>query len=121
MPRTFSMTSYPLLKVLVPVALLVLLAGLYLFFTQPSSDGSLDPKVLLYFIVVAIALALASLLWRRREAVTVVLPSDRLKEASDKELDSILAELQAKRDAGELDQDRYQKAKARILKAKRRK
>jgi hypothetical protein len=111
MPRTLTLTRYPLLKVSLPLGLLILLAGLVVFFTNAN-----DAMMLLPFLVVAALVAFAGLLWRKREAVEMVLPTDRLHERSRKELQGILETLDASKAKGELTEERYQKARDRIVK-----
>lgn len=111
MARTFSTTRYPLLKFLVPLAVLVFAIGLYQFLQAAEKD----PMVILPWVVAAAALAFASLLWRRKEDVTVLLPSDRLQGAKRQDLDAVLHTLDEQRERGELSPERYTKARNRVL------
>jgi len=113
MARTIATTRYPLLKFLVPVAAVVLLIGVWLFWDQPDPK---DPQPLLFFALGAAAIAFGSLLWKRKENVTVLLPSDRLHEASRQDLQGILETLEKQREKGELSPERYTKARNRVLK-----
>jgi len=110
--RQVSFTRYPLLKFLIPLAVVVLGVGLVLFL---QADDPKDPGILLPWIVAAAAVAFASLLWKRKEQVTVLLPSDRLQEASRTDLEGILETLEQKRDKGELTPERYTKARNKVL------
>ncbi|MCA1818566.1 MAG: hypothetical protein ABR562_00495 [Thermoplasmatota archaeon] len=112
MAKTISLTRYPLLKVLVPLAALVFLVGLVLFFQ--SADR--DPQPLLWYALAAAVIAFAGLLWKRKEEVTLVLPSDRLHDASRQDLQGILETLETQREKGELTPERYTKARNRVLK-----
>ena len=126
MARTLSTTRYPLLKVLVPLALVVFAIGLYVFFTETVKDPGCtvsadddcqvqDPQVLLWYGAAAAVIAFASLLWKRKEEVTVLLPSDRLQEATRQDLQGILETLEKQREKGELTPERYTKARNRVL------
>lgn len=113
MARTVSLTRYPLLKATIVVAVVVFAVGLVMFFQQPDPR---DPQILLWFAVGAAAVAFAGLLWRRKEQVTVMLPSDRLHDASRTDLQGILETLETQREKGELSPERYTKARNRVLK-----
>ncbi|HEX2066543.1 MAG TPA: hypothetical protein VHI93_07005 [Candidatus Thermoplasmatota archaeon] len=127
MARTLVRKSYPLLKVLLPLALLVLAVGIFLFFTHTCSaadaaDGRCEAGkadyptgVLLPYIVAAAAVALAGLLYRRRERVTLVFPTDQLHGKSRQELEKVLAGLEEARAKGDITPDRYAKARDRVL------
>jgi hypothetical protein len=126
MARTIALTRYPLLKFLVPLAVVVAILGVFLFFTQNPTGPACgaagqeacpkDPMVLLPWLLVAAVLAFASLLWKRKEEVTVVLPSDRLQDASRQDLQGILETLERQREKGELTPERYTKARNKVLK-----
>ena len=117
MAKTLSLTRYPLLKFLVPLAVVIFIVGLWYFFKlqTPAADGSLDPMPLLWFAIVAAVVAFASLAWKRKEEVTLLLPTDRLHEASRQDLQGILATLDTQREKGELSDERYTKARNRVL------
>jgi hypothetical protein len=116
MARTLSTTRYPLLKFLAPLAILIFAVGLFFFFTQTTSEEQgLDPKPLLWFALAAAAVLFASLLWKRKEQVTVLLPSDRLQEATRQDLQGILETLERQREKGELTPERYTKARNKVL------
>lgn len=117
MARTIALTRYPLLKFLVPLAVVLAAIGFFLFL-QPSSDpnAAKDPMVLVPWLVAAALVAFASLLWKRKEELTVVLPSDRLQDASRQDLQGILETLERQREKGELTPERYTKARNKVLK-----
>ncbi|HUR61076.1 MAG TPA: hypothetical protein VM286_01760 [Candidatus Thermoplasmatota archaeon] len=132
MVRTLVRKSYPLLKFLLPLAALVLVVGLTLFFmhtatcTQAVKDNGEDctvggtyadhpTMVLLPWVVVAALLALGSLLWRRHEKYTLVFPTDQLSGKSRAELEKVLQGLDEARAKGDITQDRYTKARDRVL------
>lgn len=120
--KTLHLKRYPLLKFLVPLAALVFTFGLFVFFAQGDADANTDgkqlnPMVLLPFIGVAIVLAFAGLLWKKEEDVTLLLPSDTLVGKSRSELQKVLDGLEESLKKGEIDQARFDKAKARVLKA----
>lgn len=119
MARTIALTRYPLLKVLVPLAVVVAAVGVVMFVSQPgpaSDPNAKDPQSLVWWLVAAAAIAFASLLWKRKESLTVVLPSDRLQEASRQDLQGILETLERQREKGELTPERYTKARNKVLK-----
>lgn len=120
--KTLHLKRYPLLKFLVPLAALVFAFGLFMFFNQADADAQtpgqqLNPLVLLPYIAVSVGLAFAGLLWKQEEDVTLLLPSDTLVGKSRGELQRVLDGLEEAKAKGELDQARYEKAKARVLKA----
>jgi hypothetical protein len=113
MAVTVSRWRYPILKVMLLLAGLAAVVGLVLFFAQ----GNQDPAILLYTWVPAIALALLGAAVRRRENVEVLMPSDQLQDASRSEVEGIIAKLDEARAKGEISEERYRKAKARVTKA----
>jgi hypothetical protein len=125
--RTLIRKSYPLLKFLLPLALLVLAIGLWMFFTHTcaapdASAGRCDAGkadyptgVLLPWVVVAAILALGSLAYRRREKYTLVFPTDQLAGKSRADLEKVLQGLEEARAKGDITQDRYTKARDRVL------
>lgn len=127
MVRTLVRKSYPLLKFLLPLALVVLAVGLYMFFTHTCSaadaaSGVCEPgkadyptMVLLPWVIAAALLAFAGLLWRRKEKLTLVFPTDQLQGKSRQELQKVLDGLEEARAKGELTEDRYHKARDRVL------
>lgn len=127
MARTLVRKSYPLLKVLLPLALVALAVGLFLFFTHTCSQadaaaGKCDAGkadyptgLLLPYVGVAALLALGGLAWRRRERYTLVFPTDQLQGKSRQELQKVLDGLEEARAKGDLTEDRYRKARDRVL------
>ncbi|MEA3144054.1 MAG: hypothetical protein QOG31_1378 [Thermoplasmata archaeon] len=132
MVRTLTRKSYPLLKVLLPLALLVLAVGIFLFFTHtatctaelaangekctPGGTYNDHPTgTLLPYVIAAAVVALASLLYRRREQYTLVFPTDQLHGKSRADLEKVLAGLEEARAKGDITQDRYTKARDRVL------
>lgn len=127
MVRTLTRKSYPLLKVLLPLAILILAVGLFLFFihTCSSADaagglceaGKADypTGLLLPYVIAAALVALASLLYRRKDEYTLVFPTDQLHGKSRQELQKVLDGLEEARTKGDITQDRYTKARDRVL------
>jgi uncharacterized membrane protein len=123
--RTLTQKSYPLLKFLIPLAVLVFAVGLLLFFlhTGPVTDAQgrtstgqdFDPTVLVPYLIVAAALAFGGLLYRRKERVTLIFPTDQLAGRSRQELEGVLKTLEEAKSKGEITPDRYAKARDRVL------
>ncbi len=122
--KVLRLQRYPLLKFLVPLALLVAAFGVYQFFTQddaspcpcpPGQAGDqLDPAILFIYLAIAAVLAFGSLAWRKKEDVVLMFPSDTLATKNRSELQKILDGLEAGRASGEISEDRYQKARAKV-------
>ncbi|MFO1536165.1 MAG: hypothetical protein ABR586_10905 [Thermoplasmatota archaeon] len=132
MVRTLIRKSYPLLKFLLPLALLVLAVGIFLFFTHETactqelvSNGESctlggtyrdhPTMVLLPYVIAAALLAIAGLAWRRKEKYTLVFPTDQLQGKSRQELQKVLDGLEEARAKGDITQERYTKARDRVL------
>jgi uncharacterized membrane protein len=132
MVRTLVRKSYPLLKFLLPLAGIVLAIGLALFFmhsadcTQAVKDSGesctvggtyhdLPTGTLLPWVLVAALLALGGLAWRRKEKYTLVFPTDQLQGKSRADLEKVLQGLDEARAKGDITQDRYTKARDRVL------
>ena len=125
MAQTLIQKSYPLLKFLIPLAVLVFAAGLLMFFlhTGPVTDSQgrvstghdFDPMVLIPYLVVAAVLAFGGLLWRRKERVTLIFPTDQLAGRSRQELEGVLQTLEEAKRKGEMTPERYVKARDRVL------
>ena len=82
------------------------------------SDAKDDNKGLLIgAIVVAILLPFLALAFPRRQVVQMELPSDSLSKASRTELQGMLDSLEEGKRKGEISQDRYNKARDRIVAA----
>lgn len=114
MARTFDRKSYPLLPWALGLAGVLFVVGVVMSGVVTNADSG-DVTTLLVFIGIAFVVALAGLAWRRKQTVEVVLPTDRLHDASRTELQGILEGLEAARAKGEIPAERYEKAKARIL------
>lgn len=126
--KTLRRRNYPLLKLLVPLALLVFAFGIFMFFTQPDASPDrpgvpgepgvqLSPAVLVPYILVAAVLAFGGLLWRKEEEVTLVFPSDQLQGKNRSDLQKVLDGLDESLAKGEITKERYDNARARVLKA----
>jgi hypothetical protein len=132
MVRTLIRKSYPLLKLLLPLALLVLAVGIFLFFTHTAdcTQALVDngekctvggtyhdhpTGVLLPYVIAAALVALGSLLYRRKEQYTLVFPTDQLHGKSRQELEKVLAGLEEARAKGDITPERYTKARDRVL------
>lgn len=132
MVRTLIRKSYPLLKFLLPLAGVVLAIGLFLFFTH-MADCTAELKasgekctvgtqyndyptsLLLLWMVAAVVLALVGLAWRRKEKYTLVFPTDQLAGKSRQDLQKVLDGLEEALAKGDITQDRYTKARNRVL------
>jgi hypothetical protein len=111
--KTVFLVRYPLLKFMVPLAVVALGIGIYLF----VADAEHDPMGLLPWLAAFAILMAIPFLWRRKEEYTVLLPTDRLEGADRRQLEGILETLEQQRDKGELSPERYTKARNRVLKA----
>ena len=63
----------------------------------------------------AVVLAFVGLLYKKKETVNVLLPSDTLAEHSRADLQKLLAGLDEAKAKGELTEDRYINARNRVL------
>jgi uncharacterized membrane protein len=127
MARRLTIRKYPLLKVTLPLAAVVAAVGLWLFLTHTceaqdaaagrcmAGENDYPTLLLVPWVIAAAALAFVGLLWRRKQTINVLLPSDTLAEASRQELQKLLDGLDEARAKGELTEERYQKARARVL------
>ena len=112
-----AVKTYPMIKWLVIVSALVLIVGVYMsgILTGDSGDDSLP--VLFGAVAVAILLPFLALAFPRRQVLTLELPTDTLGGRSRTELDAILAGLDEAKAKGEMDEERYTKARAKVVAA----
>jgi hypothetical protein len=62
-------------------------------------------------------LAFGGLLWKKKEDVILMFPSDALAQKNRGDLQKVLDGLDAQHASGELSDERYQNAKAKVLSA----
>ncbi|MHB8633640.1 MAG: hypothetical protein ACYDBQ_06710 [Thermoplasmatota archaeon] len=114
MTRTLTRKTYPLVKWLVVGSAVILAGGLWM--SQVIQDPNhADVQLLIIAIVIAALLPFAALFAPHREVYEVALPSDRLQDATRTELTGILDQLEASKAKGEIPEERYNKAKAKIM------
>jgi hypothetical protein len=111
-----AVKTYPLLKWLLIASGLLAIVGLVLskLVTDPNNA---DSGVLLRFLIPAALLPFIGIFFPRREVLTVELPSDKLSQATRQELQGMLDSLEEGKRKGELSQERYNKARDRIVAA----
>lgn len=114
MVRTISRKTYPLLPWCIGLAVIIAIVGVVMSGLVTNPSGA-DVMTLVIALVVAAVVAFAALLYRRKEVYEVTLPTDRLAEANRSELQGILQGLDEAKAKGEIPEERYQKAKAKIL------
>ncbi|MEK6984978.1 MAG: hypothetical protein AABX89_01175 [Candidatus Thermoplasmatota archaeon] len=132
MARRVTIQRTPLLKVTLPIALVVAGIGIFLFLSNTATcAGAGDPVddctaagqsyserdtgILLPWILVAGLIAIAGAFVRKKDEVTLLFPTDQLKESSRADLQKVLDGLEESRRKGEIPEDRYIKARDRVL------
>ena len=111
-----ALKSYPMTKWFLIASGVLVVAGLLAsgIVTDPNSGHK---SLFIYFIVGAVILPFLSLAFPRREVVVMELPTDHLANATRQELQGMLDSLEQGKQKGELTQDRYNKARDRIVAA----
>lgn len=111
-----AVKTYPLLKWFLVAAAVVVALGLWLSGILSAAQAD-NRSLFIGAVVVAIILPFLALAFPRREVVQIELPSDHLANASRKELQGMLDGLEEGKRRGEIPQDRYNKARDRIVAA----
>ena len=114
MGRRLAFKSYPLLKPAIVVSILLVAVGLYVsgvFNTETDTDQA--TRVLLPFLIGAVAIPFLSLLKVRRVSIEVPAGPDTSKLSASQRA-GVLRELKAARDRGELTEERYERARKRL-------
>jgi Na+/melibiose symporter-like transporter len=107
--------TYPMLKWLLGVSLVLVVVGVIMSDIASDPDNA-DIQLLIIFVVVAAILPFLALVKPRRETVVLELPSDHVAKTSRQELQGILDQLEKAHAKGEIPDERYQKARDKILK-----
>lgn len=131
MARRITIQRTPLLKVTLPLALVIAAIGVWLFLNstamceasfasevgctagQPYNDR--PTMVLLPWLLAAGLVAIAGALVRKKDEVTLLLPTDQLARSSRADLQKVLDGLEEAHRKGELPTERYHNARDRVL------
>jgi predicted MFS family arabinose efflux permease len=108
--------TYPLVPVALVVSGILVVIGIVTSGIVSDPDGA-DVNTLLLFLAAAVVLPFLTLLIRRRRVVTVEMPSDHLAAMSKSELEGVLAQLDAAKAKGDMDDPRYANARERVMAA----
>jgi hypothetical protein len=111
-----AVKSYPLVKWALVVSILLAILGIFMSKVVTDPDHA-QPMLLLYYVGPAVLLPFLAMLVKRREVMTMELPTDHLSGMSRKELEGVLSQLDAAKAKGEMDDRRYANARERILAA----
>src|SRR5688572_1659185 len=106
--------TYPMLKWGLIAGGLVLVVGTYMSKLLTDPDDA-NMTTFLVSLGIGVALPFLTLLMPRRDVLTIEAPTDHLAKADPKQVEGVLAQLDAARASGELPEERYQKARERIL------
>lgn len=111
-----AVKTYPMVKWFMVVSAILIVIGLVLskLITNPD-DG--NAMTLVFFVIGAVLFPFLALAFPRREVVTMELPTDSLVGRSRSELEGILSQLDTAKAKGEMDEERYAKARQKILAA----
>lgn len=109
-----AVKTYPMLKWFLIVSAVLVVTGIIMSKLITAPDDA-EPMMLVYFLVPAIILPFIAVAMPRREVLQIELPSDHLANASRTELQGMLDSLEEGKRKGELSQDRYNKARDRIV------
>ncbi len=112
-----AVKTYPMIKWLVAVAVIVLVAGVWMSGVLTGGSGDDNTMVLFIAVGVAILLPFLAMAFPRRQVVTMALPTDTLAGRPKEELQAILAGLDEAKAKGEMDDARYNNAKAKVVAA----
>ena len=112
-----AVKSYPLVKWFLVASAVLVAVGLYLSGVLSANDGEQNIGLLIGFIAVAALLPFLAMAFPRREVLTMSLPTDHLATMSREELEGMLSTLDTAKAKGEMDDQRYAKARARVLEA----
>lgn len=111
-----AIKSYPMLKWFLAVSAVLVVLGVVQSKVLTDPDNA-DTMLLLWFLIPAAILPFLAAAFPRKQVVTVELPSDHLANASRTELQGMLDGLEEGKRKGEIPQDRYVKARDRIVAA----
>jgi hypothetical protein len=111
-----AVKTYPLLKWLLVLSAVVVVVGLFMSGIATDPDNA-DRNLFFIAIGIAVLLPFLALAMPRRRVVQMELPTDHLAGMSKTELEGVLAQLDAAKAKGEMDEGRYAKARERILAA----
>ena len=112
-----AVKTYPMIKWLVAVAVVVLVVGVVMSNVLTGDAGDDNMAVLLIAVGAAIVLPFLAMAFPRREVVTLELPTDTLAGRPKAELEAILAGLDEAKARGEMDEARYKNARAKVTAA----
>lgn len=111
-----AIKSHPLVKWFLLVSIVLVVIGLIQSKLVTEPDDA-EPLVLVWFVIPAAILPFLALAFPRREVLTMEMPTDRLDGMSKAELEGVLSQLDAAKAKGEMDDQRYAKARERVLAA----
>ena len=112
-----AIKTYPMIKWFVALAVVALVVGVVMSNILTGSGGDDNLVVLFIAVGVAIVLPFLAMAFPRRQVLTMELPTDKLAGRSKGELEAILAGLDDAKAKGEMDDARYNNAKARVVAA----
>ena len=112
-----AVKTYPMIKWFVALAVVVLVIGVVM--SKVLTGGGDDDNLGLMFGAVGLAILLPflAMAFPRREVVTLALPTDTLASRPKKELEAILSGLDEAKAKGEMDDARYNNARAKVMAA----
>jgi uncharacterized membrane protein YgaE (UPF0421/DUF939 family) len=111
-----AVKSYPMVKWFLVVSAALVVLGLLMSKVLSDPDNA-DRNTLLMFLGAAVVLPFLAMLFPRRKVLTVDLPTDHLSGMSKAELEGVLTQLDAAKAKGDMDDNRYAKARERVLAA----
>ena len=112
-----AVKTYPMLKWFLIASGILVVVGLLLSGVLSPNDGESNTGILVGCIVVAVFLPFLAMAFPKREVLTMELPTDHLASMSKAELEGMLSTLDAAKAKGEMDDQRYAKARERVLSA----
>ena len=112
-----AVKTYPMVKWFLIGSAILVVVGLFLSGVLSPNDGESNVMLLVGCIGVAILLPFLAMAFPRREVLTMELPSDHLSSMSKAELEGMLSALDAANAKGEMDDQRYGKARERVMDA----
>jgi hypothetical protein len=112
-----AVKTYPMVKWFLVVSAIIVAVGLFLSGVLTPDDGESNTMLLVICIVVAVLLPFLAMAFPRREVLTMELPTDHLASLSKAELEGMLSTLDAAKAKGEMDDQRYARARERVMDA----
>jgi hypothetical protein len=103
--------NYPMVKWFVGLSVVLIVVGLVM---SKVTTAHGDTTLLLMYVGAAVVLPFLALAFPRKQVLTLELPTDHLSSMSKTELVGVLQQLDAAKAKGEMDEDRYAKARSRV-------